>query len=240
MKRSPVPRIALTLLSLAVILAGCTTAASMHPSPVPQAHSAEVTAQNGERTSVPGVDVPTDLPPDIAAVTNDANAISTNPLVRWLTDEKTQADADRAIQINNFASNDDKIGRACATFFRSPDTLRKASELASVSRLADEAKSVVVVTPIPPVGVMSTIAEIRRVERDITSGALQGRVAGLRTRVLAEKLKLEGLVEDAKLACAALVLDMLNAPARVAIRAAPLIVRLQQALALPGLKAVLP
>lgn len=218
------------ILCAALTLGGCGTfqrRSASAPNAAPGSASAAVADNSGTITAAPAT---TPSTPESNALADQATAVADNPLVRLLTNPTLQHDAEVTIQISNYGGNDDKVVRSCAAFIRSPETLRKASELAGLKALADEAKQIAVVAPIAPAGLLSGVAELRRAERDIASGGVSDRVAAFRGRLHTERKKLMDLRDDARLACSALVLDTLNAPLRLTVKALPLIAELRRAL----------
>lgn len=119
--------------------------------------------------------------------------ISDDPTLSRVAELVADAGKDAATADQIAALTDDKIMHQCATFLTRPETAARVTALLSF-------KSQLQILPIKPTGPLSLIAEKRRVGRDIASGAL--------SRLVSEKRKaLDELKVDARLACAALLLD---------------------------------
>jgi len=174
----------LVLITALVTLAACSGNISHSPAAAPKTLASSGAAELGDTATTITLQAEPEAAPEVAEITGDR-------LVRFIASPEVARDLDTALQIN--ALTNDTIMQQCILWVRSPETLRRASELLNV-------KDTLQVLPIKPTGVISGIAEVRRVKNDIRSGALSARIA-------AKRSKLADLRNDYKLACGPFLVD---------------------------------
>lgn len=166
-------RLALLALSLLVSSCALMSRPNVVPDPMPIASSSEL---------VSGDEIATPEPSASAEVSRD-------PIVRLLTSPRVVEDTDVALKI---AGDSDPELTQCLTWLRA-----KANELRT-SPLIDT--QVLSFAPVKPVGLISGLAEKRRIGRDLRSGDFARRIADARKRI-------EDLRTEANMACAPLIAD---------------------------------
>ena len=177
-------------LALAILtFAACTTANRVATNIATDIHTPAM-------TTTPNSAQPADGP---AAAT--AYAISDHPIVKLIAHFIQPEDAVTSLQINGLRPDGDKIQAQCTSWIVNPNTRARANALLDL-------KSTLQIAPIHPVGWLSALAEARRVDYDLRTGALQ-------TRISAKRKELVDLHVDLTLACGPLWADLQATPARI-------------------------
>lgn len=180
--------------SFAVVVLTLASACTTMSGPVP--NTQPLIAPTSATINEPNASAVTDAVIDDTPGDEISNNSFLLDLAKWMRDPE---DAKVSLAINELT--DDRVQESCTKFVSDPATAQRVSKLLNFKEVLRGARATLNIVPIKPVGPMSVLAEARRVERDLHSGGLAARIAAERVELQKGRAELQGLQDDALLAC---------------------------------------